>query len=125
MLALVVDDSRVERELLARTLEAHGLTVERACSGEEALELLDNCLDPDILFVDLYMPGMDGIDLIRRVRSDHRFTNLKIIMVSSADDQNTIAKSLRSGADDYVMKPYTQDAILRKLSFVLEGFADD
>ena len=119
-LAVVVDDSRVARGYLSRILRGLGLEVYDAEDGDVALEVLDCLPEPDFLFVDRHMPRMDGLELVRRVREELGLRNVLIFMVTSDNDPSTVAEALAAGANEYIMKPYTEDVVQSKLAFVLE-----
>ncbi len=118
--AMVVDDSRVARAYLTRILRGLGFQVAEAEDGDVALELLECMPEPDFLFVDRHMPRMDGLELVRRVRQQLGLRDVVIVMVTSDNKPETVAEALEAGADEYVMKPYTEDVIQSKLALVLE-----
>lgn len=103
---LVVEDEPAQREVLAYNLEAEGFAVSRAQDGEEALMLVDE-VGPDIIVLDWMMPNLSGIEVCRRlkVRSDTRA--IPIIMLSARSEEVDRVRGLETGADDYVIKPYS------------------
>lgn len=115
MRALVVDDSRAIRLILARMLRDLGVEVTEASDGAEALTMIDGGLDPDLLLVDWNMPVLSGIDLIAALRGPPRSSLAKIIMVTTETELPQVIRALSTGADEYVMKPFTSEAILDKL----------
>jgi len=115
MRALVVDDSRAIRLILARMLRGLGVEVTEASDGAEALSAIDEGLDPDLLLVDWNMPVLSGIDLIAALRAPPRSSLAKIIMVTTETELPQVIRALSTGADEYVMKPFTSEAILDKL----------
>lgn len=115
MRALVVDDSRAIRLILARMLRGLGVEVTEASDGAEALSVIDGGLDPDVLLVDWNMPVLSGIDLIAALRRPPRSSLAKIIMVTTETELPQVIRALSAGADEYVMKPFTHEAILDKL----------
>ncbi len=115
MRALVVDDSRAIRLILARMLRGLGVEVTEASDGAEALSVIDEGLDPDLLLVDWNMPVLSGIDLIAALRAPPRSSLAKIIMVTTETELPQVIRALSTGADEYVMKPFTSEAILDKL----------
>jgi len=100
---LLVDDSRVTREMIRRLLEDAGFSVRAAPSAEEALELLAG-ESFDCLVTDIEMPGMTGLDLTRKLRTDERFEDLPIIVVSTRDRPSEHRAGLDAGADAYLSK---------------------
>ena len=115
MRALVVDDSKPSRSILARVLRDLRFDCTEATNGLEALAALSSMSRPDLVTINWHMPVMDGIALIRRLRAlpDHR--GLKLLMVSTENDKDLVAAALAAGADDYLAKPFTPEALARKL----------
>lgn len=102
---LAVDDDREVLETLGRVLERENLEVQLANSGAQALEILDKRL-PDVLILDIIMPGMDGITICRRLRSDERYMTLPILFLTAKGSTDDVVDGLDAGADDYVVKPF-------------------
>jgi class 3 adenylate cyclase len=102
---LVVDDDRVNRLLLARTLAALGHDVAMSSSGREALELM-RLRDPDIVLLDVVMPEMDGIDVLERIKRDPALRAVPVIMVSALEDFDSVVRCIELGAEDYLQKPF-------------------
>ena len=104
--ALVVDDNAVNRQILRRILEADGHEAALAGSGEEALELLAApAVAFDVVFLDIVMPGMDGFEVLQQIKAQHAFSHIPVIMVSALEDVASVARCLRAGAADYLVKP--------------------
>jgi len=101
---LVVDDEEANRDMLARRLQRAGYRVEVAESGPQALELLDR-RPFDLVLLDIMMPGMSGIELLRLLRATDSPDELPVIMVSALNDSAQIVEALNLGANDYVTKP--------------------
>lgn len=118
MLALVVDDSRAMRMVLRRMLVALGFTVHEAPDGPEALETLASGVTPDLMLIDWHMPQMQGIDLVCALRSADVNYSGRIVMVTTETEVAQIARALDSGADEYLMKPFTGDAVTEKLQLL-------
>lgn len=113
--ALVVDDSRAMRTILARILGDIGFAVAEARHGREALAHLNAHPDTILALVDWNMPEMNGLDLITALRQDQRFAGLRVVMVTSETEMTRVAAALAAGADEYVMKPFTRPALEDKL----------
>jgi two-component system chemotaxis response regulator CheY len=118
MLALVIDDSRAMRTILGRMLKNLGYGVEEAGNGREALQRLHNGPRPDLALVDWNMPEMNGIEFVRAVRADSVYRDMRLVMVTTATDVERIRAALEAGADEYVMKPFTADALGEKLELI-------
>ena len=115
MTALIVDDSRAMRMLLRQALEDLQLDVLEARDGREGLEQLRAHRDIAFALVDWNMPEMTGIELLKAARSEPSLSGVRLIMVTSQSDVNHIQTALAAGADEYVMKPFTDGTIEDKL----------
>lgn len=120
MRALVVDDSRAVRMMLKRMLAEAGFDeLYEAGDGKEALERLDEIgATPDVILVDWNMPEMNGLDLVRAVRSDAERRDVPIVMVTTETEINQVVRALAAGANEYVMKPFTKEIISDKLDLL-------
>ncbi len=115
MQALVVDDSRAIRAILGKHLAALGFAVQEAGSGLEALTALSRLGGADVVLLDWNMPEMDGFEFLRRVRADAEFEDVPIVMVTTESEMAQVARALEAGANEYLMKPFTREALLEKL----------
>jgi two-component system, chemotaxis family, chemotaxis protein CheY len=118
MKALVVDDSRTIRLILAKMLESCGFEVELAPGGAEALAHLGSHADTSLILADWNMPGMTGLDLVKEIRRQPALSGVRIVMVTTQSDSEHIVTALQAGADEYVMKPFVRDAILEKINLL-------
>ena len=103
---LLVEDEHAQREVLAYNLEAEGFRVVSAENGEEALLLVDENL-PDIIVLDWMMPNLSGIEVCRRLKMRPDTRAIPIIMLSARSEEVDKVRGLETGADDYVVKPYS------------------
>ena len=103
---LLVEDEPAQREVLAYNLEAEGFGVLRAENGEEALILVEENA-PDIIVLDWMLPSVSGIEVCRRLKARPETRNLPIIMLSARSEEVDRVRGLETGADDYVIKPYS------------------
>ena len=103
---LVVEDEPAQREVLAYNLEAEGFDVSRAENGEEALILVEEEM-PDIVVLDWMMPNLSGIEVCRRLKMKSETRGIPIIMLSARSEEVDRVRGLETGADDYVIKPYS------------------
>jgi two-component system KDP operon response regulator KdpE len=108
---LVVDDEPQIRRALRTSLEAHGYEVQTAGTGEEAVVAAAEDA-PDLVFLDLGLPDLDGTEVIRRVRA---FSEVPVIVISVRDQQADKVSALDAGADDYVAKPFGMQEVLARL----------
>ena len=121
MIALVVDDSAAMRRIQQKALESSGWQVEVANNGSEALIRLDGLGHCDLLLTDWHMPEMDGIELVRAVRKDERWKGLRVVMVTSDGVLDSVEQALAAGADDFVMKPFSADALCERIAEVMHA----
>ena len=103
---LVVEDEPAQREVLAYNLEAEGFHVTRAETGDEALQLFDE-VAPDLVVLDWMLPGVSGIEICRRLKSNPETRSVPVIMLSARSEEVDRVRGLETGADDYVVKPYS------------------
>jgi len=92
-----------------------GFLVDEAASGDEAIEWLSANGSIDVALVDLDMPGMDGVQFLKTVRANPDFKDMRLMMVTTANALESIARALDAGADEYLMKPFTKDSLRDKL----------
>jgi two-component system, OmpR family, KDP operon response regulator KdpE len=116
---LVVDDEPQITRVLRRSLQTHGYEVRTAADGEAALDVINDWA-PDLVVTDLSMPGLDGIELCRRVREQ---SALPIIVLSVKGEEQTKVQALDAGADDYVTKPFGMDELLARIRVALRRLA--
>lgn len=116
MRAMVVDDSKAMRSVLGRMLRSCGYEeVVEATNGIDAFRAIREHGSPDVVLVDWNMPEMSGIEFIKRVRNSGLIDEASVVMVTSETAIERIVEALESGADEYLMKPFTQDALLEKI----------
>ncbi|GAA0906623.1 response regulator [Virgisporangium aurantiacum] len=119
MQAMVIDDSRAMRLILARIAGQLGFDVVQAGNGREALERLAELEStPELALVDWNMPEMNGLEFIVAVRKEPRYKSMTLMMVTTESEQGQIVRALAAGAHEYVIKPFTPDAIVEKLALL-------
>ena len=118
MKALLVDDSRTMRTMLRRIVQPLGFEVAEAENGRVALDLLGSEAQPDLALVDWNMPEMDGLAFVTAVRNTPEYRRITLVMVTTESEQSQIVKALAAGAHEYLIKPFTADALVDKLSFL-------
>jgi len=111
MRIIVVDDSEAVRELLSLILRNEGFEVTKSENGKDALEKLDEVY-VDMLITDLYMPEMDGLQLVEKLRSSSKHKLLPVIMVSSENHEAIIKKAKQIGVDEWLMKPFIHSDLM-------------
>ena len=122
MKILVVDDERAVRESLRRALELEGYEIELAADGREALERLEAESQPDALVLDVLMPGVDGLEVCRRLR--RAGSRLPVLMLTARDAVENRVAGLDAGADDYVTKPFALEELLARIRALLRRTTD-
>jgi two-component system, chemotaxis family, chemotaxis protein CheY len=105
--ALVVEDFEIMRRNVVATLETLNMQITEAVNGLDALKVLDENKDIDLVFTDLVMPEMDGFELSEEIRRRTDLRHLPIIVISTHRDAKYVIQALRRGADDYLTKPFT------------------
>lgn len=115
--ALVVDDSRAIRRIIGRTLDGLGFAVAEAADGREGLVRLDES-DAEVVLVDWNMPEMGGLDFVRAVRADPGRAGVRLVVVTSEAELGHMVEALEAGADEYLMKPFTPEALSDKLALL-------
>ncbi|XOB61686.1 diguanylate cyclase [Campylobacterota bacterium DY0563] len=117
---LIVDDSRTFLENTKELIERYRLTVFTATNGKEALNILKNNKDVKLILTDYYMPYMDGLELIRKVRKEYTKDELSIIVTSGVKDKNTASKFLKYGANDFLYKGFTSEELFVRINANIE-----
>ena len=116
---LVVDDDPQVLRLLRVNFELEGYDVASASSGEEALDAIA-AERPDVLVCDIMMPGIDGLEVVRRLRADPETSSLPVVMVSAKAQQTDLARGQEAGADAYVTKPFDPQDLLDAVADLLK-----
>lgn len=114
-LILIVEDDKAVKNLISTTLETHNYDYHTASNGESAiLDATSN--NPDVIFLDLGLPDIDGINIIKKIRS---WSNVPIIVISSRSEDKNKIDALDAGADDFITKPFSVDELLARLRVTL------
>ena len=123
MKILVVDDERAVRESLRRALELEGYEIELAADGSEALYRLEGSEEPDAMILDVLMPGVDGLEVCRRLRGSG--SKLPVLMLTARTEVEDRVAGLDAGADDYVTKPFALEELLARVRALLRRTSDE
>ena len=118
MRAMVIDDSRAMRGILKRVLVGMKFDVHEASDGREGLARLAELGCPQLILVDWNMPNMNGFEFIRRVREDASYDAVRIVMVTTEVEMSQVSAALSAGANDYMMKPFTEEALRDKIEML-------
>lgn len=111
---LLVDDSKTELHHLSEVLSRRGFTVRTAENGEEAMRRLVEQA-PDLILMDVVMPGQNGFQLTRSITRDPRYANVPVIMCTSKNQETDKVWGMRQGARDYIVKPVNADELVAKI----------
>ena len=121
MRIMVVDDSVLMRRHAARALKQSHHDVIEAGDGRKCIDLLQTEA-VDIILLDWNMPEMNGLEALTKIRSDHRYANIKILMMTSENKNERIQEALDRGADEYIMKPLSEEIIIEKINSIHDNF---
>jgi two-component system, chemotaxis family, chemotaxis protein CheY len=117
MRALIVDDSRFVRGYLRGLLEEKGIECEEAADGQAGIARLNSGLLFDLALIDWNMPVMNGFEMLTELRRQG-YGDLKVMMVTTEAENDYIVRALDAGADEYLMKPFDQEALTEKLAMM-------
>jgi PleD family two-component response regulator len=112
---LIVDDASSNREILQEILEGEGYKTLSVVNGHFALIFAENHR-PDLILLDIMMPGMDGYEVCRELKKNHRTKDIPVIFISALDNTRDIVKALNSGGVDYITKPYLEEEIISRVA---------
>jgi len=119
-LILIVDDSPTEVHVMQKALESHGFRTVAASDGAEALAKAKS-MKPDLIFMDVVMPGVNGFQATRKLAADPDTKEIPVIMVTSKDLETDRIWGMRQGAVDYLVKPVSMDKLVEKAQAALAG----
>jgi DNA-binding response OmpR family regulator len=118
---LVVDDDRRINELLDDIFTMEGFEVYRAFDGEEAIEILDNVEDIQVVILDVMMPKIDGWEMLAYIRMHY---DVKVLMLTALSEEDDEVRGIRSGADDFVVKPFKRAVLLERVKRLVSDIKD-
>lgn len=119
MHAIVIDDSSAMRMILKRIVTNLGFEVTMAVHGRDALDKMATAgHDFDVALIDWNMPEMNGLEFIQTVRGDPRYGAVTLMMVTTESEQSQVVRALAAGAHEYLIKPFTPDAVAEKLELL-------
>src|SRR5512138_3457605 len=111
---LIVDDEYAGRETLESILEGEGYQLEMAENGMQAIEKAKQ-ISPDVILLDVMMPGMTGFEVCQRIRNDRQIAEIPIIILTALDDRDSLLNALKAGADDFISKPFDRYELRARL----------
>lgn len=116
--ALIIDDSRAMRTILSNILGEIGFDVVEAADGEQALSRLEQNPEVTLALVDWNLPVMSGLEFVSTVRANPGFRSVRLMMVTTETEMRRMSTALDAGADEYIMKPFTKEMLLEKLTLL-------
>lgn len=118
MHALIIDDSRAMRRILARIMKPLGFDIVEAANGQEGLDRLNETDDVEVILVDWNMPVMNGVEFVKTVRAVDQYRSTKIVMVTTETETAQMVRALMAGVDEFVMKPFTAEILVSRLRHI-------
>jgi two-component system chemotaxis response regulator CheY len=120
--ALVVDDSKAIRQIERKYLEELGFEVLEAENGKEALEVIKEHPDISLILLDWHMPIMNGYEFLKTLRANPQYQEIKVMMVTTENQQKSVIDAIMAGANEYLMKPFDKEMLETKIRYLFEGF---
>ena len=109
-MVLIVDDDMIARHMVRETLEQAGFVVEEAEDGDQALSVIER-LQPELVLLDIIMPGIDGYDVCRKLKANERTKDIPVIFLSAKDEEAAVVRGFELGAVDYISKPVSPEIL--------------
>ena len=119
---LIVDDSKAIREIEKKYLEEIGFEVLEAENGKEALKVLEENPDIKLILLDWHMPVMNGYEFLLKLRANPTWSDIKVMMVTTENQQKSIIDAIMAGANEYLMKPFDKEMLEVKIKYLMETF---
>jgi DNA-binding response OmpR family regulator len=116
---LVVEDDPASQDMLVRRLASRGFRVATVSDGEAALKFVDSSL-PDLILLDINLPGVSGLEVLKRIRESYTRDQLPVILVTALADSDDVVKGLEAGANDYIAKPINFSVLLARTQVFLQ-----
>ncbi len=113
---LVIEDEYHIQKLIRITLEKKGHTVSLASSGEEGLKKLEEGLQPDLVLLDILMPGIDGLQVLRSLKNNKKTSEIPVVMLTALAQENVVLHGIKLGAKDYIRKPFHPKELAERLT---------
>lgn len=113
---LVVEDEVHIQRLIKIVLEKNGVEVETVSSGEDALKALTGPHRPDLILLDVLMPGMDGLSVLKAIRGNSSLKGIPVVMLTALAQENVVMQGIKLGATDYIRKPFHPTELVKRLT---------
>ena len=122
---LIVDDSKAIREIEKRYLEEIGFEVLEAGNGKEALKVLEENPDIKLILLDWHMPVMNGYEFLLKLRANPTWSDIKVMIVTTENQQKSIIDAIMAGANEYLMKPFDKEMLEVKIKYLIETLRNE
>jgi two-component system alkaline phosphatase synthesis response regulator PhoP len=119
---LIAEDERDIRELITYTLQHSGFDVVATADGESALDLVLSEM-PDLVLLDVRMPRMDGYEVCRQIKSNHKLASIPVAFLSAKGQEAEVRAGMEAGAQAYILKPFSMDQLLTQIELILKAQA--
>ena len=116
---ITIDDDPVVRTLIKKTFSSLGFEVITAADGIEGLRAIENN-HPDIIILDVMMPIIDGLEVLKRIKATPKIAKIPVIMFTAISDGHMVVETSKFGADDYIIKPFQSSVLIQKVKKLLE-----
>ena len=117
---ITIDDDPIVRTLIKKTFTSIGFEVITAADGFEGLQAIEK-YHPDIIFLDIMMPIIDGIEVLKRIKAKPQIANIPVIMFTAVSDGQMVVESSKFGAEDYIIKPFQSSVLIKKVNELLKN----
>ena len=117
---LIVDDSKAIRQIEKKYLQEMGFEVLEASNGEEALKVVQENPDIVLILLDWHMPIMNGYEFLVKLRANPKWKDIKVMMVTTENQQKSVVDAIMAGANEYLMKPFDKEMLETKIKYLLE-----
>jgi len=114
-IVMVVDDDELATKAVVQLLSKHGYDMRSASSGAECLQKLAEGMIPDVLVLDVMMPEINGLEVCRTLRSDGRFADVPVILLTGCDDFETRAAGMKLGVSEFLCKPFAHHELIERI----------
>lgn len=116
---ITIDDDPVVRTLIKKTFSSLGFEVITAADGIEGLRAIENN-QPDIIILDVMMPIIDGLEVLKRIKATPKIAKIPVIMFTAISDGHMVVETSKFGADDYIIKPFQSSVLIQKVKKLLK-----
>ncbi|MCM8532400.1 MAG: response regulator [Lentisphaeraceae bacterium] len=120
MRALLIDDSSTMKKIQRNILSDIDISSEQASNGKEALDILENDHNFDIILLDINMPKMDGLATLKELKENDDYKAIPVLMCSSVAEKDKVTEAIKNGASNYIVKPFQPDSLINKVEKLID-----